>query len=63
MEPQAPRNLDLWRAALLLISRYGKQAAMGRVRLRAANLKETGAASEATNWLQLADTIEQIESD
>ena len=63
MNPRSPVDLDLWRAALLLISRYGKQAAMGRVRLRAANLKESGADSEATNWLQIADTIDQIEGD
>jgi len=56
-------DLDASRAALLLISQYGRKAAFLRVQLRAANLSEAGAASEAENWLRIATAIERLESD
>ena len=53
--------MDASRAASLLISQYGRKAAFLRVRLRAANLSEAGATSEAENWLRIATAIERME--
>ena len=58
-----PVDVDASRAALLLVNVYGRRAARRRVQLRAANLSEAGAQSEAENWLRIAAAIEHMEGD
>jgi triphosphoribosyl-dephospho-CoA synthetase len=54
-------DVDIWRAALLMVKRYGEDA-MREARARARELMADGDMDGCTTWMRIGDAIERLQA-